>query len=132
MWIMGIGYNSYVLRLEGCPKDDVICGNKIGRVSVGCEKKNDKRYSRPLAFMNRYLWEIRPQGCLLVPTISSTSKPFALYTKLKLVGARALKTSGSLLGVKSHDMEVLKVHPFSTIRENDFYTYGLGSTYMII
>ncbi|RWW59925.1 hypothetical protein BHE74_00033109, partial [Ensete ventricosum] len=40
--IMTIGYNGYVLRLEGCPKDDMIGGNKIGRVLVGWEKKNDK------------------------------------------------------------------------------------------
>ncbi|RWW69622.1 hypothetical protein BHE74_00022763 [Ensete ventricosum] len=38
-----IGYDSYVLRLERCPKDYVISGSKIGRVSVGCEKKNNKR-----------------------------------------------------------------------------------------
>ncbi|RWW29972.1 hypothetical protein BHE74_00011602 [Ensete ventricosum] len=39
---MGIGYNGYDLWLEGCPKDYVIGGSKIGRVLVGCEKKNDK------------------------------------------------------------------------------------------
>ncbi|RRT33377.1 hypothetical protein B296_00024972 [Ensete ventricosum] len=43
--VMEIGYDSCVLRLEGCPKDDLVGGNKIGRVLVGCKKKSDKRYS---------------------------------------------------------------------------------------
>ncbi|RRT55577.1 hypothetical protein B296_00018812 [Ensete ventricosum] len=57
-WIMGIGYNSCVLRLEGCPKDNVIGGSKNGRVLVCCEKKNDK--SKVLLTTSR---EIRTQPC---------------------------------------------------------------------
>ncbi|RRT58229.1 hypothetical protein B296_00020166 [Ensete ventricosum] len=44
--VMEIGYDDYILRLEGYPKDVVVGGSKIGRVLV-YEKKNDKE-DRPL------------------------------------------------------------------------------------
>ncbi|RWW71902.1 hypothetical protein BHE74_00020328 [Ensete ventricosum] len=45
--VMEIGYDGCVLWLEGCPKDDMVGGSKIGRVLMGCEKKSGKRY-RPI------------------------------------------------------------------------------------
>ncbi|RRT64574.1 hypothetical protein B296_00020570 [Ensete ventricosum] len=35
-------FDGTVIRLEGCPKDDVVDGSKIGRVLGVWEKKNDK------------------------------------------------------------------------------------------
>ncbi|RRT37675.1 hypothetical protein B296_00045761, partial [Ensete ventricosum] len=37
-WVLKIGYDGSVLRLEGCPKDDVVGGNEIGRF-WGFEKR---------------------------------------------------------------------------------------------
>ncbi|RWW57224.1 hypothetical protein BHE74_00035999 [Ensete ventricosum] len=40
--VMEIGYNGSILRLEGCPKNDVVGGSKIGRIFGVWEKKNNK------------------------------------------------------------------------------------------
>ncbi|RWW12971.1 hypothetical protein GW17_00023342 [Ensete ventricosum] len=56
---MEIGYDGCILRLEGCPKDDVIGDRRMGRVLVVYKKKNNKSGDDDgIRRRSKQLWEL--------------------------------------------------------------------------
>ncbi|CAL9106389.1 unnamed protein product [Musa textilis] len=41
--VVKLGYDGCVLRLEGCPKDLLVCGSKVARVWKVTEKKKGQK-----------------------------------------------------------------------------------------